>query len=115
MTNLPTASLAEADDRLSQACALLGEWHARQTDIGTGRTYVAAGHEAIRAIDAAGRALAACRGALVDELRRDEDQRAVRVDLMLAELRTLRAGREDPETGGPIPAGVDGYTVGGAR
>ncbi len=79
------ASLDRATLRLSQAVGFLDEWHAQLTT--ETRSYVAAGHDALAAIDATVRALHDTRAVLVDEIRRDEDERAARVDELLARLR----------------------------
>jgi hypothetical protein len=89
-TALPESytALTDADERIGVASVFLAEWHAQRT--GIERSYVAAGHECIDAIDAALRALNQARSALITELRRDEDERFVRVDAMLAESRAAR-------------------------
>src|SRR6266540_5483812 len=79
------ASLDRATLRLSQAVGFLDEWHAQLTT--ETRSYVAAGHDALAAIDATVRALNDTPAVLVDEIRRDEDERAARVDELLARLR----------------------------
>jgi hypothetical protein len=79
-------------EQLSATWADVAEWRAGQTDVATGRTYVAAGHRAVRGIDAMLRELHRVRGNLVDELRRDEDERAVRADLLLAQIKAEREG-----------------------
>src|SRR6266542_3996206 len=81
------ASLDRAMKRLTQAAQYLDEWHAQLADVEAGRSYVAAGHDALAAIDATVRALHDARAVLVDEIRRDEDERAARVDELLARLR----------------------------
>jgi hypothetical protein len=63
-------------------------------------TYVADGHEVIQLIDAAARELYRIRAALIGELRDDEDERAIRVDRMIAESRARRTG--------VLPSGLDG-------
>jgi len=66
----------------------LQEWAAKATT--PERTYVSAGHEAVKAIDDAVRALNVLRDELIGEIRSDEDERIVRVDAMLAEGRAAR-------------------------
>ena len=60
---------------------------------GDGRTYVGAGHDAVQRIDDALTALHEARRALARELRADEDERAARIDAMLA-ARTAQNGGE---------------------
>jgi hypothetical protein len=79
------ASLDRAVTRLRQAVGYLDEWHAQLTT--ETRSYVAAGQDALAAIDATLRALLDARAALAEEVRRDEDERASRVDELLARLR----------------------------
>jgi hypothetical protein len=79
----------------------LDGWYARRTD--PGHTYVRDGHEVVRLIDAATRQLYHVRAVLGGEIRADEDERAVRVDRLLADRRAERADpptdRTDPGTG----------------
>lgn len=90
--------LDEARASLAAASDALDGWYARQTT--EGHTYVADGHEVVQLIDAAKRELYRVRAVLIGELRDDEDERAVRVDRMLAESRARRAG--------VLPGGLDG-------
>jgi hypothetical protein len=65
-------------------------WYAQQTT--EGHSYVGDGHEAIRLIDAATREPCGIRAELIGEIRDDEDERAARVDHMIAEFRARWAG-----------------------
>jgi hypothetical protein len=69
----PGNPLKAAQVALGKAAGYVRAWHARQTT--PERTYVAAGHDAIAAIDQAIRALHEVREVLVGEIRRDEDER----------------------------------------
>ncbi len=78
-----------------------------------------AANVAVESIDAALWQLHRIRGRLVDQIRRSDDAAAARVDQLLAECRAARAARaggeyprEDPETGAPLPAGVEGHPLG---
>jgi hypothetical protein len=82
--------LDEARAHLVAASAALDGWYARQTT--AGGNYVGDGHDAIRLIDAVTRKLYMVREALMGELRVDEDERAARVDRMIAEFRARRGG-----------------------
>jgi hypothetical protein len=82
--------LDEARAHLATASDALEGWYARQTT--AERNYVGDGHDAIRLIDTATRTLYEIREALIGELRVDEDERAVRVDRMIAEFRARRGG-----------------------
>ena len=79
----------------------LDGWLARRA--APGRTYVQDGHDAIGRLDAATHLLYQVRAMLVSQLRADEDERAVRVDRLIAELREERAARsaDQPELGAP--------------
>ncbi len=79
------ASLDRAATRLRQAVGYLDEWHAQLTT--ETRSYVAAGHDALAAIDATVRALHDARAVLVAEIRRDEDEREARVADLVARFR----------------------------
>lgn len=68
---------------------VLQEWTAKGTT--PERTYVSAGHDAVKAIDDTIRALHLLRSELVTEIRSDEDERNVRVDALLAASRADRA------------------------
>ena len=81
------ASLDRAMKRLTQAAQYLDEWHAQLADVEAG-SYVAAGHDALAAIDATVRALQDARTALVAEIRLDEDEREARVADLLARFRS---------------------------
>ncbi len=93
--------LDEARAHLATAADTLDGWYARQTT--DEHTYVGDGHETIRHIDAATRELDRVRAALVGEIRDDEDERAVRVDRMLAEFKARRAGTLTGGTDGGAP------------
>ncbi|SRR6266511_1869107 len=82
------ASLDRAMKRLTQAAQYLDEWHAQLADVEAGRSYVAAGHDALAAIDATVRALQDARAVLVAEIRLDEDEREARVADLLARFRS---------------------------
>jgi hypothetical protein len=81
-------SLTGAQSYLATAEDALNGWYARQT--AEGRTYVAHGCEAIHFIDQLLGELHRVRSALVGEIRADEDERAARVDRLLAEIRADR-------------------------
>jgi hypothetical protein len=87
----PAHPLEQVRDDLNQAWSALSEWQARRTDHRTGRSYVTAGHAALTIIDGMAADLRRVRAQLLGEIRRDEDERAVRVDLMLAQWRAERA------------------------
>ncbi len=93
--------LAEARSLLAAAAEDLDGWLARRA--APGRTYVQDGHDAIGRLDAATHLLYQVRAMLVSQLRADEDERAVRVDRLIAELREERAARsaDQPELGAP--------------
>jgi hypothetical protein len=63
-------------------------------------SYVAWGHAAIAHIDVALRALHDARTALIGDMRRDEDERVLRVDALLAKV---RAEREASAAAAAIP------------
>jgi hypothetical protein len=109
MTNVPTqwASLGPAQAALTRAVEHLAVWRN-----GAGGVQVAAGHDAITAIDATLRALYDTRAALVDEIR---DAQAGDFVPANSGPREYRAEREDPETGEPLPRGVEGFRLGGDR
>jgi hypothetical protein len=104
--------------QVTAAAGFLAEWYARQTDVVAHRSYVAAGHDCIAAIDGALRALHHARAALVAEIHRDAIERDIRVDELLARIAAERAereagySREDPVTNGPLPDGVEGRPLG---
>jgi hypothetical protein len=85
-------SFTNARNHLASAEAALDGWYARLTT--TTGCYVADGHVVITSIDRLLRELHGIRGALIDEIRADEDERAVRVDRLLAESRTRRAAQD---------------------
>jgi hypothetical protein len=85
-----SAELGTVADLIARASALLAEWHAEVTDVESGKTYVAAGHDCIAAIDEARHALYQVRSELADEIRRDEAERIARADATLAELQARR-------------------------
>jgi hypothetical protein len=77
--------LGRVGDYLSAASAALRRWNQRlDTDAGT---YVHAGRAAVDAIDSAIRVLHNARGRLTGQLREDDNERARRVDQMLAQRR----------------------------
>ena len=75
--------IKQAQAAIGKAAAHLRVFHAR----GTGAEYVSAGHSALARIDEAIGELYRARGILVDEIRADQDERAARVDRLLAENR----------------------------
>jgi hypothetical protein len=81
--------LDEARADLAAATDALAGWYARQT--APGHSYVSDGHETIRLIDTVVRELDRVRAALVGEIRAAEDERAARVDRMIAESQARRA------------------------
>jgi hypothetical protein len=100
-------TLAAAESLLASASAALGGWLGRQTT--ATHTYVADGHEAIRLIDQLSRELYRVCGLLVQAIRTDEDERAVRVDVLIAQLRRERAERDrlaGPSAGMSGPSGT---------
>ena len=101
-------SLGDARSHLATAEDALGGWYARQTS--KTRCYVNDGHVTIRFIDELLRELHRVRAALVDEIRADEDERAARIDRMLAEARARgdsQAGEaHDTDAGDIRPAGA---------
>jgi hypothetical protein len=109
MTNVPIqrATLGPAQAALTRATEHLAVWRN-----GSGGAQVSAGHNAVTAVDSTLRALYDARAALMGKIRADQDATAARVDARLAEY---RAEREDPETGEPLPRGVEGYRLGGER
>ena len=82
--------LDEASANLVAATAALDGWYARETS--ERHSYVGAGHEVIRLIDTATRELYRVRAALVREICADDEERAVRVDRMIAEFKARRQG-----------------------
>jgi hypothetical protein len=88
------ARLDDAQAHLAAAAEAIDGWSARQTS--ERHSYVGDGHEAIRLIDAATRELYRLRADLAHEIRTDDDERAVRVDRMLAELKARRAVEARP-------------------
>ena len=70
---------------LAKAADALKGWSVRD-----GHNYVKDGHEAIRLIDAAVQDLYRVREKLVSEIRVDENERAARVDRMIAEFKSQR-------------------------
>jgi hypothetical protein len=92
---LVQVGLEQARSHLAVAVDALDGWYARRADP---HTYVQDGHEAIHLIDSATRDLYQVRSMLVGEIRADEDERAVRVDRLLADL---RAGRDGAVAGRP--------------
>src|SRR5215475_12687609 len=87
-------SLTGAQCYLATAEDALDGWYARQTS--QGRTYVADGHEAIYFIDQLLGELHRVRSALIGEIRADEDQRAARVDRLLARIRVAHPDPRRP-------------------
>jgi hypothetical protein len=96
-------SFTDANTYLATAEAALNGWYTRQTT--STYCYVADAHVAITAIDQLVRELHRIRGALVGEIRADEDERAVCVDRLLAESRAHRAA-QTPDIVGPAERGV---------
>ena len=90
-------SFTNARNHPATAEAALDGWYTRLTI--TSYCYIADAHVAITSMDELVRELYRIRGALIDEIRTDEDERAVRVDRLLAESRAHRAA-QDPA--GPV-------------
>jgi hypothetical protein len=90
-------SFTNAHDHLATAEAALAGWYTRLTT--PTYCYVADAHVAIASIDELTRELYRIRAALISEIRADEDDRAERIDRLLAELRTRRPDLV-PEEGG---------------
>lgn len=105
-------SLNDAQSYLTASARALDGWYARHT--GEARSYVTDGHETISLIDELLRELHRVRALLIGEIRHDEDQRAVRVDRLLAECRAARQRRagDGREPGVPTPGR---FGSGGAR
>jgi hypothetical protein len=78
-------SLTGAQCFLATAEDAYDGWYARRS--AEGRTYVADGYEAIHFIDQLLGELHRVRSALIGEIRADEDERAARVDRLLAQIR----------------------------
>jgi hypothetical protein len=78
---------------LAAAAEALDGWVARR--INPGHNYVRDGREAVPLLDAATRDLSRVRAVLVGQLRADEDERAARVDHLLADLQAGRDGVSD--------------------
>lgn len=97
--------LGAAQAALGKAAEHVRGWHARRTVPGV-HSYVASGHDAVKAIDQCIAELHRARQILVTELRQDEDERNARVDLMLHEWRESRAPGDDPEHGNSGPGGA---------
>lgn len=96
--------LEGAQSLLTAAAQALDGWSARRID--PGHNYVRDGHEAIRLLDAATHNLSRVRAVLVGQLRADEDERAVRVDRLLADLKARRdAGLDRPDRHDPTRDG----------
>lgn len=72
------------------AAEVLNGWYARQT--AKEHCYVGDGHDTIRLIDVATRELYRVRACLIEEIRADADERAARVDRMIAALQARQAG-----------------------
>jgi hypothetical protein len=114
----PGLSLNAAQSYLTTAADALDGWYARQTT--ATHTYVADGHEAIYFIDELLRELHRVRAGLVGEIRADEDERAVRVNRLLAQCRAERercaAARREAcgPTAEACPAGAGFIDAGGA-
>jgi len=85
-------SFTDAKTYLATAEHALDGWYARRTT--TTHCNVADAHVAITSIDCLVRELHRIRGGLVDEIRTDEDERAVRTDRLLAESHSCRATRD---------------------
>jgi hypothetical protein len=87
----PGLSLNGAQSYLTTAADALDGWYARQNT--PTHNYVAEGHEAIHFIDQLLRELYRVRAALVGEIRTDEDERAERIDRLIARCRADREAR----------------------
>lgn len=87
-------ALNKARDALGKASAAMRVWHLGVSGtLPVTTNYVISGNEAIQSIDLAIAELHAARAALIAEYRRDDDQRAARVDAMLADMQMqVRAG-----------------------
>lgn len=98
------AELHRARTALKHAALMHGIWWQGPRSNHPSGGYVKAGHDAVTQIDEALKTLYAARGALVAQLRRDEDLSALRVDALLASRRT-------PDTtttpGDPAPEAAD--------
>jgi hypothetical protein len=110
----PRLSLDAAQSYLAAAKDALAGWYGRQTT--ATHTYVADGHNAIGSIDHLLRELHRVRAELVAEIRVDEDERAIRVDRLLAQCRAEResraAGRHEPSETNDAD---DDQSMGGTR
>ncbi|MEU0560932.1 hypothetical protein [Dactylosporangium sp. NPDC006015] len=121
---VPKATVGPATAALTAGAEHLAVWHGPDTS----GARVRAGHDALTAIDSALRALYDARAALVAEIRRDDVERAARVDELLAQVRAERFGHpagftyiREPEEhvcdDEPLRPGVEGWRIGnrGAR
>jgi hypothetical protein len=106
----PTAialHLNDARASLAAAANALDGWYARQTV--KRHSYVADGHDTVAFIGAATRDQYRVRADLIGELRADEDERAVRVDHMIAESQARQASVLPGGTAAGTP--LDGGTA----
>jgi hypothetical protein len=88
MTVPKRVDLAQVSEQVGVADAALTRWYTQQ-DTKAGNTLMT-GNEAVAAIDTAVRSLWEARGRVTGELRAEENDRARRVDAMLAERRGER-------------------------
>jgi len=120
----PSTERAELDHALAalrNAREQLHAWRGQEPE------RVRAAHQCVDELDAVLRELYHQRQRLVAELRADSLERAVRVEALLAHLRdeqrvrgeehrdhrpVTNADREDPQTGAPLPPGVEGWAPG---
>jgi hypothetical protein len=124
MSTVPTPPPGPIDpgalrDHLEALSGALAHWKTRDDSKPQPEVRKAA-NAAMDAIDNAMVTLGRIRAELVDQIRASDDAASARVDRMLTELRAERAGREhydreDPETGAPLPPGVEGFHPGGDR
>lgn len=98
---------------VADAAGQLRLWAAKETDAVAGASYVAAGHQAIREIDEAIHALHEARQALIGEIRVDDEERAIRVDLMLAGYRAARLADDERDAKPVVTTAHEGYALGG--
>lgn len=96
-------AMGSAARSVEHATGQLLIWATRAAGPSTTVNYVAAGRQAVREIDEAIRYLREARAELTSEIRVDDEERAIRVDQMLAEW---RAEREQLGERGAKPTGT---------
>ena len=128
MNTIPPSPAGRERAELDHALALVVNAH-NQLHVWRGQEpeRVRAAHQCITSIDAVLVELYHQRRRLMAELRHDSVERAVRVEALLAHLRdeqrvrseehrdhrpAANADREDPQTGAPLPPGVEGWAPG---